>query len=472
MRQLVLGYCGAVLAAWMIAGSPANAQTGSTDSPGLLELMDVDSAPQQVELVIGKARILRLGTDVRDILVADPEVADVVIRTPRLIYVLGRRVGATNVFFFDETGGEILRLNAKVDLNLASLRAALNKFLPDDDIQVSSVTENIILTGSVRSARAAEDARALASRFVEEDANVILMLDIDANQQVMLRVRVAEMQRTVIKQLGVNLSVVFGKGSLQQNFRLSTLPPPAIGNVPLFPTLDPTALLGIRTALFTGGFDKLRLVFDALETNGLVKILAEPNIIALSGETANFLAGGEFPITVVEDDGVTVEFKPFGIAVDFTPVVLGPDRISLRVHTEVSSIDAAISAGGFPGTSVRRASTTVELPSGGSLVIAGLLQDDIRDSIDGVPGFKDLPILGALFRSVNFQRFETELVIAVTVHMVRPVDEQEIVLPTDGFAPASDIDMYLFGRLHATYARAATMPSLSELKAPTGYIME
>ncbi len=470
MRQLFHGYCGAVLAACVIAGSPANAQTESTDSPGLLELLDVDSAPQQVELVIGKARILRLGTDIRDVLVADPEVADVVIRTPRLVYVLGRRVGATNVFFFDETGGEILRLNAKVDLNLAGLRAALKKYLPDEDIQASSVTQNIILTGSVRSARAAEDARALASRFVEAGDSVILMLDIEANQQVMLRVRVAEMQRTVIKQLGLNLSTVFGKGSLRQDFRLSTLPAQAIGNVPLSNTLDPTSL--ISTALFAGGFDKLRLVFDALETNGLVKVLAEPNIIALSGETANFLAGGEFPITVVEEDGVTVEFKPFGIGVDFTPVVLGPDRISLRVHTEVSSIDAAISAGGFPGTSVRRASTTVELPSGGSLVIAGLLQDDIRDTIDGVPGFKDLPILGALFRSVNFQRFETELIIAVTVHMVRPIDEQEIVLPTDGFAPASDIDMYLFGRLHATYARSATMPSLSELKAPTGYIME
>jgi len=214
------------------------------------------------------------------------------------------------------------------------------------------------------------------------------------------------------------------------------------------------------------------LVFDALERNGLVKTLAEPNLTSLSGETANFLAGGEFPITVVEDDGVTVEFKPFGIAVDFTPVVLSPGRISLRVHTEVSTIDASISAGGFPGTAVRRASTTVELPAGGSLVIGGLLQDDIVDTIEGVPGFKDLPILGALFRSVAFRRNETELVIAVTVHMVRPIDEQDIVLPTDGFAPASDIDMYLFGRLHATYAKSAGIPSLGELKAPTGYIME
>jgi pilus assembly protein CpaC len=470
MRQLVLGYCGAVLAACVIAGSPANAQTASTDSPGLVELMDVDSAPQQVELVIGKARILRLGTDVRDILVADPEIADVVIRTPRLVYVLGRRVGATNVFFFDETGAEILRLNANVDLNLAGLRAALKKYLPDEDIQASSVTQNIILAGSVRSARAAEDARMLASRFVEEDANVILMLDIDADQQVVLRVRVAEMQRTAIKQLGLNLGFIFGKGTLRQNFALSTLPPTGIGNLALANTLDPTSLIG--TALFTGGFNKLGLVFDALESNGLVKTLAEPNLTALSGETANFQAGGEFPITVVEDDGVTVEFKPFGIIVDFTPVVLGPDRISLRVKTEVSAIDAAISAGGFPGTSVRRTSTTVELPSGGSIIIAGLLQDDITETIEGVPGFKDLPILGALFRSVNFRRNETELVIAVTVHIVRPIDEQDIVLPTDGFAPASDIDLYLFGRLHATYARSATMPSLGELKAPTGYIME
>jgi len=273
--------------------------------------MDVDSAPQQVDLVVGKARILRLTTDVRDVLVADPEVADVVIRTPRLVYVLGRRVGSTNVFFFDGVGGEIARMNANVDLDLGGLNAALMKFLPDEDIQTASVSQNIILTGSVRSARAAEDARALARRFVEEDANVILMLDVDADQQVVLRVRVAEMQRSAIKQLGLNLGFVFGKGTLRQDFRLSTLPPQGIGNVPLFNTLDPTALVGVGTALFAGGFEKLGLVFDALERNGLVKTLAEPNLTSLSGETANFLAGGEFPITVVEDDGVTVEFKPF-----------------------------------------------------------------------------------------------------------------------------------------------------------------
>jgi pilus assembly protein CpaC len=336
--------------------------------------------------------------------------------------------------------------------------------MPKDDVQVTSVNNNVFLSGSVGSAAAAEDARRIARRFVAEDANVVNMLEVSADQQVVLRVRVAEMQRTAIKELG--LSYAFSR--VAGNF-------PSIG-FNLFEGLGANAA-GSAFAQFLTSNTSFAVLIDALENNGLVKTLAEPNLTAVSGEAANFLAGGEFPIPVSQDENtITVEFRPFGIGLDFTPVVVSSGHISLRVQTEVSALSSAgaVTIGGItvPALTVRRAATTVELPSGGSLVIAGLLQDDITTSVDGIPGLKDLPVLGALFRSARFRREETELVIAVTAYLVNPIEPQQVTLPTDGFAPASDIDRYLFGRLAATYAKSERVPSADELKAPTGYIME
>ena len=472
MRQYLFGCLGIFLAACVLDSAPVQAQEQRAVESLPLKFLDVGSAPQKVDLLLGKARILELPRDVRDVLVANPDIADVVVRTPRLVYLLGREVGDTNVFFFDLEGNEILRLNARVELDLSTLRAALKEFLPDEDVRASSVNQNIILTGTVGSAAVADDARELARRFVDDDASIINMLDIEADQQVVLKVRIAEMQRTALKQLGLNLSFNIGRGSSSARFSMLNLPPFGIGGVPLVNVLGDAEAREevVGTALLAGGFRELGglgYVIDALERNGLVKTLAEPNLTALSGETANFLAGGEIGFDVVTADTATVEFKPFGISLDFTPVVLSSGRISLRVHTEVSAV-VDVAGRRFVA---RRASTTVELPSGGSLVIAGLLQDDITNSIEGIPGLKNLPIFGALFRSVGFRRQETELVIAVTVYPVRPIDEQQIVFPTDGFAPTSDIDLYLLGRLHATYARSDALP-LAELKAPTGYILE
>ena len=463
MQQYLFACCGIILAACLLGSVPAKAQNESVGEPQLAFILDDAGEAQELTLLRGKARILRLVVDVRDVLVANPDIADVVIRTPRLVYVLGREVGDTNVFFFDDGGNEILRLNARVELDLGALRAVLEQVLPDEDVRVSAVDQNIILTGRVTSAKVVDDVRELSRRFVAGDANIINMLDVDAEQQVMLRVRVAEMQRSALKELGLNYSFIRSAG----NF-------PRIG----FNVTNPiSGASGSVFADFLTANTSFTALIDALERNGLVKTLAEPNLTAVSGETANFLAGGEFPIPVAQEEGtITIEFKPFGIGLDFTPVVLSSGRISLRVQTEVSGLTTrgAVTVGGISvsGLSVRRAATTVELPSGGSLVIAGLLQDDITNTIEGVPGLKDVPILGALFRSVRFQRDETELVIAVTVYLVRPVDSQQIVFPTDGFAPASDIDMYFFGRIHATYAKGAAMPSLAELKAPIGYILE
>lgn len=464
MLKYLYSIVGIVLAACLLASGPAVAQDDRAVEATPLNFVDVGSAPQKVDLILGKARILKLPTPVRDVLVASPDVADVVIRTPQLIYLLGRQVGDTNIFFFDVDGNEILRLDARVELDLSALRETLKELLPKESIKVTSVNNNIFLSGSASSAEAAEDARRVARRFVSEEINVVNMLRIAADQQVVLRVRIAEMQRTAIKELGLSYSFNYT----------------AAGD---FPTIGFNVLQGLGTpfplafASFANDSIGFQVLMDALENNGLVKTLAEPNLTAISGEAANFLAGGEFPIPVAQDDNtITVEFRPFGIGLDFVPVVLSSGNISLRVTTEVSALSAAgaVTIGGItiPALTVRRAATTVELPSGGSLVIAGLLQDDITNSVDGIPGLKDIPILGALFRSARFRRQETELVIAVTAYVVNPIEPQQITLPTDGFAPASDIDRYLFGRLSAVYAKSARVPALGELKAPTGYIME
>ena len=237
--------------------------------------------------------------------------------------------------------------------------------------------------------------------------------------------------------------------------------------------------MGGSNNLYSTTFNAFTFLFDALERQGIVKTLAEPNLTAISGENANFLAGGEFPILVPNGDNVTVEFRQFGIILTFTPVVLSSGLINLKISSEVSQLSdvGAVTLGGFviPSLAIARAETTVELPSGGSLMIAGLLQNDINTTIDGFPGLMDIPILGTLFRSTAFQRNETELVVAVSTFLIRPVEDASIALPTDGFAPASDFDMYFLGRINSVYAKPGSGGSealAGGLLGPVGYIME
>ena len=468
---------GLLVVAACVAAGPAAAQ--QTSAPA-------ESVPDTILLSLNKAAIFELPVDARDVLVANPEIADVVIKTPRRAYVLGQGIGDTNVYFFDDQGNEILRLEVRVELDLSGLRQVLAKVLPDERIEVTAANENIILTGTVRSAKAAEDARLVARQFVSDDSELVNMLGIANDQQVVLRVRIAEMQRNIVKQLGISTNVtVLDAGN--SNFSL----------------LGQGGLIGAAAAAnaFTRGlvsvvsgahlFDELSVTLDALESQGLVKTLAEPTLTAISGENANLLVGGEFPVPVnvtVTDAGqvtIDVEFKQFGIVLTFTPVVLSSGLISLKLSTEVSSLDFVetkldIPIGGgqvvtIPGLIVNRAETTVELPSGGGIVIAGLLQDDVRNTIEGIPGLKDIPILGALFRSTSFQKGETELVITVTAYLSRPVSEGAIALPTDGFAPANDFDMYLLGRLHDVYVKPKAPDQalpIGRLLGPVGYIME
>nr|RAV91185.1 hypothetical protein DBT45_09275 [Aerococcus tenax] len=305
------------------------------------------------------------------------------------------------------------------------------------------------------------------------------MLSIDGKEQVMLKVTVAEMQRNVIKQLGVNLSTADDIGNFA--LRLSTLNPFSIQGAAIggLSSTAPNQTTGVTQASgFNTSKTSIQGAIQALEENGLVRTLAEPTLTAISGENAKFLAGGEFPIPVSKDlqGNITVQYKPFGVGLAFTPVVMSEGRISLKISTEVSELTTtgAIQSQGLsiPGLHVRRAETTLELPSGGSLVMAGLLSDQTKQNIDGVPGAKDLPVLGALFRSRDYQKNETELVVIVTPYIVDPTNRKNIALPTDGYAPASDLDTVLMGKLNATYGVNRDAPMDRKLEGPVGFVVD
>ena len=457
----------------------ALAQQGVDAGIEMQELTD-DTVAHVITLPVGKARLINLPVEARDIMVANPEIVDVVVKTARKVFLVAQTVGDTNVFFLDSAGRVVLRLEVRVEVDVTALRKALAEILPNETIEVTAVNTDIVLTGTVRSPKASEDARRIARRFVADDENVVNMLSVLGGQQVFLQVRVAEVRRDIFKQLGIDLTLGLTRTE-NIGFDLTTSVPSVTGL-----TVATVNAFGTGTFVFDSGPRSLTTVIKALESEGLVKNLAEPTLTAISGETATLIAGGEFPVLIpgTEPGTFTIEFKPFGVSLAFTPVVLESGRISLKVSTEVSALATGAGSGELtievtaddtvtiPALTLRRAETTVELPSGGSLVMAGLLQDDITNTVTGIPGLMNLPILGALFRSQEFQRNETELIIIVTVYLVEPVAERALALPTDGFAPASDVDMYLFGRLHKIYVKPDLEPPAGQIEGPVGYIME
>lgn len=423
---------------------------------------------RSVVLGLNKAAVVELPVSARDVLVSDPAIVDAVVRTPKRIYLIGLKVGQTNAFFFNKTGKQIVNLEIRVERDLAGLRTSLHQYFPEARIDVQAMNDHIVLSGSVANAAEADKAKDLAARYVGSADQVLNMLTIEGKEQVMLKVTVAEMQRSVIKQLGVDLTTAGSLGNLALN--LATSNPFSIQG----------AALGGATAggTLTTGNTTLGASLKALEEDGLVRTLAEPTLTAISGEGAKFLAGGEFPVPTAKDkDGnITVTYKPFGVGLAFTPVVLSEGRISLKISTEVSELttQGQVVQNGLtiPALKVRRAETTLEMPSGGSLVMAGLLSDSTKQNIDGVPGAKDLPVLGQLFRSRDYQKNETELVIIVTPYVVDPVSRKELALPTDGYAPASDMDTILMGRLNATYGNKNAAPTDKQLKGPVGFVVD
>ncbi len=421
-----------------------------------------------------KSVIVELPVDAADILVTNPEIVDAIVRTPRRTYLMGKAVGQTNAFFFDARGRQLLDLEIQVERDLTPLNNLYAELLPDARIQVDAINDNLVLTGFVPNAVAADQARDLAGRFVGNPDSVLNMLSIEANEQVQLQVRVVEMQRSLARQLGVDLAASFSAGNVA--FSPVTSNPFSVAGSILGGLGTPAS--PDRTFRWSSNGDYLDGSLRAFERNGLIRTLAEPNLTAISGESANFLAGGEFPVATGRDSegNATIEFKPFGVGLGFTPVVLDEGRISLHINTEVSdlSTDGALQINDLatiPGLTVRRAETTVELPSGGSLVIAGLLQDSTRRNMDGVPFVKDTPVLGALFRSEDYQNDETELVIIVTPYLVDPTAMSELATPDLGYVPANPVDSTFLGRLNATYAVGEGAEG-RRLQGPVGYIVE
>lgn len=436
-------------------------------------------------LPLSKAAIIELPDPAADILVADPEVVDAVIRTPKRVYILGLKVGSTNAFFFDARGEQILNLEISVDRDLAALDELFAKVLPESRIETDSVNENVILKGSVATIAEATRAVDIAGRFVGDPELVMNMIQVRQSAQVMLKVRVVEMQRRLVKQLGINGNAFAEiEDSLlsfnwQNNFGISS-----------------TATGGIAGTLDTPGFGDLGNLdfgFEAFEANGLVKILAEPTLTAVSGEGATFLAGGEFPVPVAtEANVVAIEFKPFGVSLGFRPIVYSKDRINLQINTEVSEVSQTsgfaldsqtvvnpdtgetevFSGFVIPGLNVRRVETVTEIQSGGSLAIAGLLQENIQGALEGVPHLKDVAVLGPLFSSKEFQNEETELVIIVTPYLVEPTHMSNLTDPAKGYVPPTDVQSVLVNKLESAYGMKTDGVKSASLMGPVGFILD
>jgi pilus assembly protein CpaC len=412
-----------------------------------------DAGPRLVRLGLNKSLVVDLPRPAKDVLVSNPKKADAVMRTPRRAYIIGMEVGQTNIFFFDEAGQQIVAIDLVIERDVAALNAMFQKLIPGANISVDAINENVVLSGTARSPADAGRAADIAGRFAGDPAKVLNMIGIEGTDQIYLKVTIGEIQRNAAKQLGVDFDAAINTAG-ETAFRLITDNPFSVAGQALSATS--------AKATYTKGDTTISGIIRLMEQNGVLRTLAEPTLTAISGESASFLAGGEFPVPVASDNGeVKIEFKQFGVALAFTPVVLSEGRISLRVKTEVSetSNDNAFLLGGGGGTppltipslKVRRAETTVELPSGGSLVIAGLLQESTKHSFSGLPGAKDMPVLGALFRSRDFKNDETEMVVIVTPYTVNPTNRRDLALPNDNFQPASDVSANLMGRLHELY---------------------
>jgi pilus assembly protein CpaC len=424
-----------------------------------------------VALGIGKSVVLDFPRDIKDVLVADPKIANAVIRTSRRAFIIGNEVGQTNVFFFDAEGRHMAGLDIAVTRDLNGIRAAIRQVLPDADIRIEGIgKDGVILTGTVASQAEAQQAYDITVRLlsdatantVAQGSKVVNAIVVRGRDQVMLKVTVAEMDRNVIKQLGINLSGSAGFGSAVVNFNTS----------------NPFPINGTPSSSVSPGFKGITATIQAMEQVGIVRTLAEPTLAAISGESAHFLVGGSFPYPVPGSLGQppAIQFQSYGVALNFTPVVLSEGRISLHVATEVSQLDnttsVTIAGTTVPGLTVRRADTTVEIPSGGTLAMAGMLQEQTKQAITGLPGLMQLPILGTLFKSNDYLNSQTELVALVTPYVVRAVAQKDLSRPDDGFADPSDPASVLLGRLNRIYGVGGIPDPPDNYRGKYGFILD
>ena len=563
---------------WARAGMAAILIVGTTPS-GYVQAADMQGKPgaasangsvlripantafpltKRIDLGVGRSIVVEFPVPLKDVLVSDPSLMDAVVQSSDRVFLIAKKAGQTNAFFFDEYGQQILTLEVAVGADLSALDQLLSRLIPGSNVHSEIAGQAVVLTGSVRTPIDSDRAAQIAAQFVAANAgsigsvnastssgnttntstttnsttnvggggataayqnqiqstvapstgaddpytakSIINLLVVEGEEQVMLRVSVAEVQRTILKQFGINLGALLNSGNfttgiLSENAfplttaaGLGTLPTAGIattglaaGALQLFnpgPTnavANPFGNSGV-TEVWQSGNQTVAGAIRALERDGLLRTLAEPNLTAVSGEPAKFLAGGEFPIPVVDSLGqVSVIFKEYGIGLVFTPVVMSEGRISLKIETEVSELTnqgaVVLNNIQIPALKKRQANSTVELPSGGSLAIAGLLSEDTRQNIDGFPGLKDVPILGTLFRSREYQKQETELVVIVTPYMVRPTSRQQLARPLDGMGDPTDRKANFLGQVNRVYGGGAPAP-VGDLKGDFGFIVE
>ena len=414
----------------------------------------ISSNGEILSVGISKGIVLRLDRPASNVFVADPAVADIQVKSPTIIYLVGKTVGSTTLFALDKQDQVLLNSRVEVHADTDGLQSAINQLVPNSGIRVKSVSDSVVLQGSLKSASEGDDIKKLAARYVPDAKQLVNDMQLNAPNQVNLQVRVAEVNRNALKQLGVTWTAS-GKiitGSPTYTPSLTSTSPTTLGT-----TAGNLLSLGYLSGPL--GSANINATVNALETQGLVNILAEPNLTAVSGQKASFLAGGEFPVPVQQSGTggaavVTIDYKQFGVGLTFLATILSGNRISLHVEPEVSQIDnsTAITVAGVsvPGLSTRRAETTVELASGQSFAIAGLMQNNTTQNISKFPWLGDLPVLGPLFRSEAFQRNESELVIIVTPYVVRPVSNEQMAMPTDGMTTPNDFDMIMRDRMNGS----------------------
>ncbi len=472
---------------------------------------------QVLNLAKGRSAVIDLPADAGDVFVSNPDVADAVLRTPRRIFVMGVTAGVSDALFFDASGRQILNLSIRVDAPTDELTDTMHRLFPGAHVDVQSLNGQVILSGMAATDGQADQILRLAQTFADKPEHVLNLMTIAGKDQVTLKVRIVEVARTSIKQLGFSNSFTIGQaggvqytlsqaasfgvnntllGGITTGYKYDSTTEPEM-QVPCTNGLSGTCYEIVKNASQAANYDtataqnvightglnKALSNLEAFERVGLARTLAEPNLTAVSGEAAKFLAGGEFPVPVAEDSAgrVTVQFKPFGVGLGFTPVVQSSGRISLKISTEVSELT---NTGAFtsttltiPALTVRRAETSVEMQSGSSLMIAGLLKTEYKQTVDSLPGITTLPVIGALLRSRDFQNDETEMVVIVTPYIVSPTDPNNLQTPADNLQAAGDLTTVFMGRVNKviaakTGATATVATSSQPYQAPVGYVIE
>jgi len=477
----------------MLALGPAHMIARAAEVPlgeaptQIIRVAASDVGARSVSLGVSKSVVIDLPADIKDVLVADPKIANAVVRSARRAYIIGIAVGQTNVFFFDGEGRQIAGFDIAVKRDLNGIRAAIKQAIPNADITVEGIGTGVILGGSANNEAEAQQAYDIAVRLLNDGSaitvpqgnKVVNAILVRGRDQVMLKVTVAEVERDLIKQLGIDLSANLSFGTAVVNFQ----------NLNQFSALGQA----LNESQLSGGWQNIKATLHAMEQAGVIHTLAEPNLTAISGETATFVAGGEFPVLSGYSCSATtagapltcqpsITFKNFGVSLNFTPVVLSGGRISLKVMTEVSDLSSnnaitvaqpnSAATATVPSIRTRRADTTVELPSGGSLAMAGMIQDQTRHNINGFPGLMQLPILGPLFKSNDYINQRTELMILVTPYIVRAVASKDLSRPDDGFSDPSDPAQVLLGRFNRIYGVGGKVVPADAYHGKYGFILD